>query len=95
MNDNKDKLWPMLEKLGVKAKLKPADLDLMGKPLMKRIMQTWLRRRRPPRDDYLSPPLPRHRPECADTLYEGPLDDKYAEAIRNCDATVRRCTCPR
>ena len=41
MNDNKDKLWPMLEKLGVKAKLKPADLDLMGKPLIKRIMQTW------------------------------------------------------
>ena len=25
MNDNKEKLWPMLEKLGVKAKLKPAD----------------------------------------------------------------------
>ena len=42
MNDNKDKLWPMLEKLQVKDKLKPADLDLMGKPLMKRIMQTWL-----------------------------------------------------
>ena len=42
MNDNKEKLWPMLEKLKVKDKLKPADLDLMGKPLMKRIMQTWL-----------------------------------------------------
>merc|ERR1719218_157579 len=42
MNDNKDKLWPMLEKLKVKEKLKPADFDLLGKPLMKRIMQTWL-----------------------------------------------------
>ena len=42
MNDNKDVLFPMLEKLQVKDKLKPQDLDLMGKPLMKRVMQTWL-----------------------------------------------------
>ena len=41
-DDNKDVLFPMLEKLQVKDKLKPADLDLMGKPLMKRVMQTWL-----------------------------------------------------
>merc|ERR1719487_1729178 len=88
MNDNKDKLWPMLEKLGVKAKLKPADLDLMGKPLMKRIMQTWL-----PADVALLEMIIYHLPSPAtaqkyraDTLYEGPLDDKYAEAIRNCDA---------
>ena len=26
-NEAKEKLWPMLEKLGVKAKLKPADFD--------------------------------------------------------------------
>ena len=88
MNDNKDKLWPMLEKLQVKDKLKPADLDLMGKPLMKRIMQTWL-----PADVALLEMIIYHLPSPAtaqkyraDTLYEGPLDDVYANAIRECDA---------
>ena len=88
MNDNKDKLWPMLEKLKVKEKLKPADFDLMGKPLMKRIMQTWL-----PADVALLEMIIYHLPSPAtaqkyraDTLYEGPLDDKYAESIRNCDS---------
>jgi elongation factor 2 len=42
MNDNKDKLFPMLEKLNVLGKLKADDKELSGKPLMKRIMQTWL-----------------------------------------------------
>ena len=88
MNDNKDKLWPMLEKLQVKDRLKPADLDLMGKPLMKRIMQTWL-----PADVALLEMIIYHLPSPAtaqkyraDTLYEGPLDDAYANAIRECDA---------
>jgi elongation factor 2 len=88
MKDNKDKLWPMLEKLQVKDRLKPADLDLMGKPLMKRIMQTWL-----PADVALLEMIIYHLPSPAtaqkyraDTLYEGPLDDAYANAIRECDA---------
>jgi elongation factor 2 len=88
MNDNKDKLWPMLEKLKVKDRLKPADFDLMGKPLMKRVMQTWL-----PADVALLEMIIYHLPSPAvaqkyraDTLYEGPLDDKYATAIRNCDS---------
>ena len=88
MNDSKDKLWPMLEKLQVKDRLKPADLDLMGKPLMKRIMQTWL-----PADVALLEMIIYHLPSPAtaqkyraDTLYEGPLDDAYANAIRECDA---------
>jgi elongation factor 2 len=87
MNDNKEKLWPMLEKLQVKEKLKPADLELMGKPLMKRIMQTWL-----PADVALLEMIIYHLPSPAtaqkyraDTLYEGPLDDQYANAIRECD----------
>ncbi|GFZ05768.1 ribosomal protein S5/Elongation factor G/III/V family protein [Actinidia rufa] len=40
MNDQKDKLWPMLQKLGVA--MKSEEKDLMGKALMKRVMQTWL-----------------------------------------------------
>jgi elongation factor 2 len=78
----------MLEKLQVKDRLKPADLDLMGKPLMKRIMQTWL-----PADVVLLEMIIYHLPSPAtaqkyraDTLYEGPLDDAYANAIRECDA---------
>ena len=40
MNDQKDKLWPMLTKLGIQ--MKTEEKDLMGKALMKRVMQTWL-----------------------------------------------------
>lgn len=38
MNDQKDKLWPMLQKLGVTMKSE----EWMGKALMKGVMQTWL-----------------------------------------------------
>jgi len=87
MNDNKDKLFPMLEKLQVLNKLKSEDKELTGKPLMKRIMQTWL-----PAQVALLEMIVYHLPSPAkaqkyrvDTLYEGPLDDVYATAIRNCD----------
>lgn len=129
MNDNKDKLFPMLEKLGVK--LSKEDREKTGKPLMKRVMQvrnvkswlyvfvcvtcvckrhhtltamfdntllrlckhatppqTWL-----PAHEALLEMMIFHLPSPADAqkyrvdvLYEGPLDDPYATAIRNCDA---------
>lgn len=89
MNDNRDKLYAMLEKLGVKSKMKADDLALSGKPLMKRVMQTWL-----PAADALLEMVVFHLPSPAvaqryrvDTLYEGPLDDKYATAMRNCDTS--------
>jgi elongation factor 2 len=55
MNDQKDKLMTMMTKLGVDKKLSAADKELMGKPLMKRVMQVcaaccWWR----------SPPSPPH-----------------------------------
>ncbi|KAF3793436.1 Elongation factor 2 [Nymphaea thermarum] len=40
INDQKDKLWPMLQKLGVT--MKAEEKELVGKALMKRVMQTWL-----------------------------------------------------
>ena len=87
MNDNKDKLFPMLEKLNVLHKLKSEDKELSGKPLMKRVMQNWL-----PAADALLEMIVYHLPSPAkaqkyrvDTLYEGPLDDVYATSIRNCD----------
>jgi hypothetical protein len=39
MEDKKDKLFAMLEKVGVLSKLKADDKELVGKPLMKRVMQ--------------------------------------------------------
>jgi elongation factor 2 len=87
MNDNKEKLFAMLEKVNCLHKLKADDKELVAKPLMKRVMQTWL-----PADRALLEMIIYHLPSPAvaqkyrvDTLYEGPLDDQYATAIRNCD----------
>ncbi|KAK8500724.1 hypothetical protein V6N12_031384 [Hibiscus sabdariffa] len=85
MNDQKDKLWAMLGKL--KITMKSHEKELMGKALMKRVMQTWL-----PASDALLEMMIFHLPSPSkaqkyrvDNLYEGPLDDVYANAIRNCD----------
>ncbi|KAF9586971.1 hypothetical protein IFM89_039843 [Coptis chinensis] len=85
MNDQKDKLWPMLKKLGVT--MKSDEKELLGKALMKRVMQTWL-----PASTALLEVMIHHLPSPSmaqryrvENLYKGPLDDKYAEAIRNCD----------
>ncbi|KAF0921027.1 hypothetical protein E2562_038229 [Oryza meyeriana var. granulata] len=85
MNDDKEKLWSMLAKL--KVTLKADEKELTGKKLMKRVMQAWL-----PASDALLEMIVFHLPSPAkaqqyrvETLYEGPLDDQYATAIRNCD----------
>ncbi|VFQ77244.1 unnamed protein product [Cuscuta campestris] len=85
MNDQKDKLWPILQKLGVT--MKSDEKELTGKALMKHVMQTWL-----PAADALLEMMIFHLPSPAtaqkyrvENLYEGPLDDQYANAIRNCD----------
>ncbi|XRB04818.1 elongation factor 2 [Pycnococcus provasolii] len=87
MKENREKVFQMCEKLGVMSKLKPEDKDLNGKPLMKRVMQTWL-----PASDALLEMFINHLPSPhtaqsyrVDTLYEGPLDDQYADCIRKCD----------
>ncbi|KAI3703731.1 hypothetical protein L1987_73925 [Smallanthus sonchifolius] len=84
MNDQKDKFWPMLTKLGVTMK---SEEELMGKALMKRVMQNWL-----PAATALLEMMIFHLPSPhtaqryrVENLYEGPLDDVYANAIRNCD----------
>ena len=85
MNDQKEKLWPMLQKLNVT--MKSEEKELTGKPLMKRVMQTWL-----PASDALLEMMIFHLPSPVkaqryrvENLYEGPLDDIYANAIRDCD----------
>ncbi|KAH8957047.1 hypothetical protein BDL97_07G072000 [Sphagnum fallax] len=85
MNDQKDKLWPMMDKLG--CSLKGEEKDLMSKALMKRVMQSWL-----PASSALLEMMIYHLPSPAtaqkyrvENLYEGPIDDQYTTAIRNCD----------
>lgn len=87
INDNKTKLFELCDKLGISSKIKAEDRELSGKPLMKRIMQAWL-----PAHEALLEMMIYHLPSPAtaqvyrvENLYEGPLDDAYAQAIRTCD----------
>ena len=87
MNEKHGKVSKMLKAIGVE--LKSEEKELVGKPLLKRVMQKWL-----PAGDavlemiVLKLPSPakaqRYRVE---TLYDGPLDDKTATAIRTCDTS--------
>merc|ERR1719476_1311583 len=67
--------------------LKGDDKSLQGKPLMKRTMQIWINAA----DTLLSMivtklPSPRVAQKYrVENLYEGPMDDEGAAAIRNCD----------
>merc|ERR1712205_131001 len=85
MNDDKTKYQKMMGSLGIV--LKGDDKALTGKPLMKRTMQVWINAA----DTLLSMivtklPSPvvaqKYRVE---NLYEGPMDDEGAQAIRKCD----------
>ncbi len=85
MADKVPELEKLLTSLGIV--LKPEDKELRQKPLMKRVLQKWL-----PADQALLEMMVLHLPSPAtaqkyrvDTLYEGPLDDVCATAIRNCD----------
>jgi elongation factor 2 len=86
MNDDKEKYTKMMGTLGIV--LKGDEKDLTGKPLMKRTMQIWINAA----DTLLSmivTKLP--SPQVAqkyrvENLYEGPMDDAAANAIRSCDA---------
>lgn len=83
--NQKEKYEPMLEKLQIK--LSQEERQLEGKPLMKRVMQIWLNAA----DTLLTMivlqlPNPRVAQKYrVENLYEGPMDDEAANAIRNCD----------
>merc|ERR1711920_813142 len=84
-DDQKDKYSKMMETLGIV--LKGDDKNLTGKPLMKRCMQIWINAA----DTLLSMivtklPSPRAAQKYrVENLYEGPMDDAAANAIRACD----------
>jgi elongation factor 2 len=85
MNDKKDIYTKMLEKLQI---VIPKDArEFVGKPLLKRVMQTWL-----PAAEALLEMIVNHLPSPVfaqkyrcENLYAGPLDDACAMAIRDCD----------
>jgi len=85
MNNEKEKYTKLVEKLDIKF---PADAkELTGKALLKKLMQSWI-----PVGDTLLQMIITHLPSPAkaqryrvENLYNGPLDDEAAVAIRRCD----------
>merc|ERR1712232_1024995 len=86
MQDKKEKYEKMMTTLQIT--LKGDDKHLTGKPLMKRTMQLWINAA----DTLLQMlvtklPSPRVAQKYrVENLYEGPMDDEAANAIRACDA---------
>jgi elongation factor 2 len=85
MNEKAAEIPALYEKLGVK--LNKDDRDLVGKPLMKAFMRTWL-----PAGDTLLQMIAIHLPSPViaqayrcELLYEGPQDDEAAMGIKKCD----------
>merc|ERR550525_915971 len=77
----------LLDKLEIKDKMKHEDLQQEGKPLMKVVMRTWL-----PAGEAMFQMIVIHLPSPVtaqkyrtDMLYEGPVDDAAAVAMKNCD----------
>lgn len=87
MEDKKQKIQKMLTAVGVT--LKGDEKDLVGKPLLKRVMQKWL----PAADAVLEmivvhlPSPPQAQKYRVENLYDGPLDDEVANSIRTCDTS--------
>merc|ERR1719446_51805 len=93
MNEKHGKVKKMLKAIGVE--LKSEEKELVGKQLLKRVMQKWL-----PAGDTVLEMIVLHLPSPAkaqkyrvDTLYDGPLDDKTATAIRECDTSENAPLC--
>lgn len=85
MNFRKDETAKLLEKLNIV--LKGTDKEEEGKNLLKIVMRNWL-----PAGDSLLQMIAIHLPSPVtaqryrmESLYEGPLDDEAAIAVKNCD----------
>jgi elongation factor 2 len=87
MAEKAGKVAKMLKAIGVE--LKGDEKELVGKAQLKRVMQKWL-----PASETILEMIVLHLPSPVvaqkyrvDTLYDGPLDDKTAQAIRMCDTS--------
>merc|ERR1712141_873366 len=88
MNFKKDETDKLLDKLDIKGKMKHEDLQLEGKPLMKVVMRTWL-----PAGEALLQMISIHLPSPhtaqkyrTELLYEGPIEDEVAVAMKACNS---------
>jgi elongation factor 2 len=93
MAEKHGKVKKMLKAIGVE--LKTEEKELVGKQLLKRVMQKWL----PAGDTVLEmivlnlPSPVQAQKYRVDTLYNGPLDDATATAIRTCDTSPGAPVC--
>merc|ERR1712151_1080542 len=87
MQDKKEKYEKMMTTLGIT--LKGDEKQLTGKPLMKRTMQIWINAAATLLTMIVTRlPSPRVAQKYrVENLYEGPMDDEAAKAIRDCDAS--------
>merc|ERR1711881_595891 len=85
MNDDKEKYEKMMGSLGIV--LKGDDKALTGKPLMKRVMQIWINAAETLLMMIVTKlPSPKVAQKYrTENLYEGPMDDEAAQAMRACD----------
>merc|ERR1719375_83111 len=85
MNDDKAKYEKIMTTLGVT--LKGDEKQLTGKPLMKRCMQIWINAAETLLQTIVMRlPSPKQAQKYrVENLYEGPMDDEAAEAVRKCD----------
>merc|ERR1719163_1845030 len=85
MNDDKAKYEKMMTTLGIV--LKGDDKQLTGKPLMKRTMQIWINAAETLLQTIVMrlPSPMKAQKYRVENLYEGPMDDAAANAIRACD----------
>merc|ERR1719456_1667885 len=85
MNDEEEKIWKMLKGVGVE--LKGDDKNLKSKQLLKKVMQTWI----PASEALMSmfvmklPSPVQAQKYRVENLYNGPMDDEAANAMRACD----------
>ncbi|XP_063309949.1 elongation factor 2-like isoform X1 [Pelobates fuscus] len=85
LNFKKEETFKLIEKIHVK--LDAEDKEKEGKPLLKAVMRRWL-----PAGEtllqmitiHLPSPVTAQKYRC-ELLYEGPLDDEVAIAVKNCD----------
>jgi len=91
MNAQMDKLQKILDSLNIK--LTNEEKELKQKQLLKRVMQKWL----PAHESLLEmivlqlPSPAKAQKYRVENLYTGPMDDKTATAIRNCDPNGPLC----
>jgi elongation factor 2 len=82
-----ERLSKITDQLGINGILRTEDREMTGKPLMKRVLQSWI-----PAHKALLEMIVYHLPSPAaaqkyryETLYKGPLDDRYAKSIQDCN----------